>query len=757
MKPTFFYILFLILTITLIPQPDKVSWAATDPLVDITTLLAAGRYGEAASSGEDALKLSSVSDTLRINIACLTAQAHIKAGNPKKALSLLETIRGTTKTSDRGHSRLLHVAALAAMSNGDAVAAERYMVDAVGTEGLLPEDQVMHLFIKGMIARQSAGKETEAEVLFRKSEESASLLKASALIPAILLQRGKLAIQAGDVPKAISYFKLSIKTSENIKPDDDLVNILAEAGWALHQLTRSKDLTENAADSIIARHAMIRAAELSLQIGNYRARSNALAKGGAAAEAEGELDSALKLALDAIDTAQKGRHADLLPSRQHLAARILKKRGEREASLGMYRAASRNLELSKRGILPDCSTSTAQYQETVRPVYLELADMLIERTEAPGSSELMQELLLEVRNTLEMLRSEELRDYFGDACLGSGRIEAVKGNSPPGTAVLYTAIFSDRMDLLVSLPDGIKRFRVDRSLGEIAREARMLRITIENRFDSWEASAKNLYEWIIRPLDKELKRQNISRLVFVPDGPLRNVPLTVLHDGTSPVIERFSIITLQNLAFASRSKAGQSSPAILMAGISESVQGYPALTNVVRELEGIGSTRNGSVTLLNSEFQLENIKKRLESTPFPFLHFASHGEFTGSSRDNFILTWEGKMTLDHLERFIRSGEMKKTPVEILSLSACRTAAGDDRATLGLAGLAVKSGARNSIASLWDVEDKSTSELFIEFYRIQAAGDAGGSAEAFRKAQLTMRTRYGHPYFWSPFLFIGAWF
>jgi len=237
---------------------------------------------------------------------------------------------------------------------------------------------------------------------------------------------------------------------------------------------------------------------------------------------------------------------------------------------------------------------------------------------------------------------------------------------------------------------------------------------------------------------------------------LRNIPLSVLHDGTLPIIGRFSVVTVQNLAFASRKNVEQHGTGILMAGISESVQGYPALTNVVTELEGIGAIRSGSVTLLNSEFQLQNIKKRLEAAPFPFLHFASHGEFTGSPKDNFILTWDGRMTLDHLERFIRSGEMKKTPVEMLSLSACRTAAGDDRATLGLAGLAVKSGARNSIASLWDVEDRSTSELFVEFYRILAAGDAGGSAEAFRKAQLAMRERYGHPYFWSPFLFIGAW-
>jgi CHAT domain-containing protein len=285
----------------------------------------------------------------------------------------------------------------------------------------------------------------------------------------------------------------------------------------------------------------------------------------------------------------------------------------------------------------------------------------------------------------------------------------------------------------------------------------MLRLIIENRFESWETPAKKLYDWIVRPLEKELQRQNISRLVFIPDGPLRNIPFSVLHDGVVPVIDKYSVITLQNLAFTPRTTKGRNRSAVLMAGISESVQGYPPLANVTQELENIKATRNGSVTLLNKDFQLQNIKYQMEASPFSFVHFATHGEFTGSSGDNYILTWNGKMTLDHLEEFIRSGRMNKTPIEILSLSACRTAAGDDRATLGLAGLAVKSGARNSIASLWDVEDKSTSELFSVFYQNLTDDYAGGSVEAFRRAQLTMKERYVHPYFWSPFLFIGAWF
>ncbi len=755
--------LFLRTTITLalllfsLLQTSTASWGGDGPLAAIDTLLASGRYGEAAALGEAELASPGIPVSLLAPLVSATAQAAIKAGNSKIALRLIDSTLEKTIITQPSRYRLLNTAAFAAMSLGNNSAAARYLSEASGIQGISFQDQAIHFFLKGMLATQS-GKEKEAEPAFAKAEEYAYNSAVSSIKPAIFLQQGKLALASGKTPKAILLFKSAIQASEKLEPDGDLPNILAEAGSHLHKLARGKDKPENSADSDLAMRAMMRATVLSLKLHNYRAGANAFSKAAAAAETEGKLNEALKLAFEAIDTSQKGNHADLLPSTQHLTARILKKLGRKETSLAMYRVAASNLELSKRGILPDCSSTTAQYHDTVRPVYMELAELLFDAAGAAVDVENQQKLLFEARNTLEMLKTEELRDYFGDACLGSEKKEITPNNLPPGIAVLYTVIFPERMELLLSLPDGMKRFTVAQPLGEIGRQVRMLRLTIENRFDSWEPPAKKLYDWIIRPLEQEFKRQNITRIVFVPDGPLRNIPLTVLHDGKTQIIERFSVVTLQNLAYSSRSKWVETEQSILMAGISESVQGYPALTNVEKELQGIGgaAVRRGSVTLLNSEFKLGNIKKHLESAPFPFLHFASHGEFTGSSRDNYILTWEGKMTLDDLENFIRSGEMKKNPVEILSLSACQTAAGDDRASLGLAGLAVKSGARNSIASLWDVEDKSTSELFIEFYSIVSSGYGGGKAEAFRMAQLKMRERYKHPYFWSPFLFIGAW-
>jgi CHAT domain-containing protein len=91
------------------------------------------------------------------------------------------------------------------------------------------------------------------------------------------------------------------------------------------------------------------------------------------------------------------------------------------------------------------------------------------------------------------------------------------------------------------------------------------------------------------------------------------------------------------------------------------------------------------------------------------------------------------------------------------LSACQTAAGDNRATLGLAGLAVKSGARSTLATLWAVDDAATSAFMVQFYKEIARGGIT-KAEAVRQAQLFLlkQPALEHPYYWAPFVLVGNW-
>ena len=96
-------------------------------------------------------------------------------------------------------------------------------------------------------------------------------------------------------------------------------------------------------------------------------------------------------------------------------------------------------------------------------------------------------------------------------------------------------------------------------------------------------------------------------------------------------------------------------------------------------------------------------------------------------------------------------------MELLTLSACQTAAGDNRSALGIAGVAVRAGVKSALASLWFINDESTVPLVEEFYT-QLRQSKVTKAEALRRAQIKMiKDRdNSHPAVWSPFILIGNW-
>jgi CHAT domain-containing protein len=191
-------------------------------------------------------------------------------------------------------------------------------------------------------------------------------------------------------------------------------------------------------------------------------------------------------------------------------------------------------------------------------------------------------------------------------------------------------------------------------------------------------------------------------------------------------------------------------------GLTEGVQGFPSLPNVSAELEAIQKLQASDV-LLNQEFLVSRVEKGLQSQQPTIVHIASHGQFESDVRKTFILTFDDKLTMDRLDQFVGFFRFRDEPLELLTLSACQTAAGDDRAALGLAGVAIKAGARSALATLWYINDQASSALMVEFYR-QLQNPAVSRALALQRAQLNLLhdPRYQHPGYWSPFLLINNW-
>lgn len=227
--------------------------------------------------------------------------------------------------------------------------------------------------------------------------------------------------------------------------------------------------------------------------------------------------------------------------------------------------------------------------------------------------------------------------------------------------------------------------------------------------------AQRLYQWLIKPLEAELTTQEINTLIMVPEGALRTIPMAALHDGREFLINKFALATTPGLTLTDLRPIRREHIQSLSNGLTDAVQGFPALPYVSMELEAIQQLYSGK-RLQNQEFLVPRVEKELTYTPYAIVHIASHGQFASDPRETFLLTFEGKLTMDRLEQFMGLSQFREQPVELLTLSACQTAAGDDRAALGLAGVAVKAGARSALATLWLINDQAAGLLVAEFYR-----------------------------------------
>jgi CHAT domain-containing protein len=188
-------------------------------------------------------------------------------------------------------------------------------------------------------------------------------------------------------------------------------------------------------------------------------------------------------------------------------------------------------------------------------------------------------------------------------------------------------------------------------------------------------------------------------------------------------------------------------------------ESFNSLPSVQQELAEINQMFGG-VKLADAQFQRRAFASQFQGDTFTIVHIASHGLFKGSAKDTFVLTYDGKLYLNDLEKLIQPSQFRGDPVELLTLSACQTAAGEDasRAALGLAGVAIKAGARSALASLWSVNDVASARLIGAFYGQLQSNASTTKAEALRRAQLELlrvpATR--HPRYWAPYLIIGNW-
>ena len=274
--------------------------------------------------------------------------------------------------------------------------------------------------------------------------------------------------------------------------------------------------------------------------------------------------------------------------------------------------------------------------------------------------------------------------------------------------------------------------------------------------------AQQLYDLLIRPAEQALADSDVQTLVFVLDDSLRSIPMSVLYDGEQYLIEKYAIAATPGLRLVNPEPLPRKELSVILAGLSqqgESVRAdqfspLPFVADEVKTIEQLFP----STVLLDEAFNVESFKANVGTVPAPIVHLATHGQFGDTLDNTFVLTWDDALDANRFSNILLTSELsREQPIELLVLSACETAKGDELSVLGLAGIAIRSGARSTLASLWQVSDQATSDLMGEFYQQLGSSDLP-KAEAIRQALLALlnQSQYSHPFYWSAFVLLGNW-
>ncbi|MDY7013420.1 MAG: CHAT domain-containing protein [Cyanobacteriota bacterium] len=497
------------------------------------------------------------------------------------------------------------------------------------------------------------------------------------------------------------------------------------------------------------------AAQQARELRDRRAEAYALNELGKLYRQREQLPDARKLTQQALAMAQEIDAADLTARAAGQLGDILKQEGRIEEAIAAYEIAFNNLQALRSDLVAINTDVQYSFKESIEPIYREYVSALLIPT---AGEEVSQPRLRQAREAIEGLQLAELDNFFKDACLDTSPTSI--DDIDTQAAVIYPIILRDRLEVILSIPNQpLSHYPVQLPRDRIEATLKHLYSSLSPGYPNSERLrlSQQVYDWLVAPALPELNRTAIETLVFVPDGFLRNIPMAALHDGQQYLVEKYRIALSPGLQLFARG-LNRDNLSILAAGLTEARQGFNSLPGVDEELREIKEEIDSSRVLLNQEFTQESFKIAIEGRPFPIVHLATHGQFSSNPEETFLLAWNDRISIRDFDLLFQKRRLGLVePIELLVMSACQTAAGDNRATLGLAGFAVRSGARSTIASLWSVSDESTSDLMQEFYR-QLATNRVSKAEALRQAQLKSLENplHKHPYFWASFVLVGNW-
>jgi filamentous hemagglutinin family protein len=339
----------------------------------------------------------------------------------------------------------------------------------------------------------------------------------------------------------------------------------------------------------------------------------------------------------------------------------------------------------------------------------------------------------------------------------------------------------DRLDLILVTPTGrATRFSTSATRSQVKQQSQLFRLAASDLEDeqSYRALSQQLYGWLLEPLEPQLQQEKIVNLLYCMDEGLRAIPLAVLSDQQGSILDRYAVSTIPSAALLNPAVTSLSNRPVLAMGADHFANQSP-LPAVPTELKFISDLFWKGDRFLNQEFTLDKLLQHKAQQRPGILHLATHADFkAGSPSQSYIQFWDRPLHL-HEQRQLTQAF---TAIDLLILSACKTALGSPDAELGFTGFAAATGVPAVIGSLWEVSDLGTLALMSEFYtQLRHAPTRTEALRRSQKAMLTGRVRIedgklitsqgavalppqftqnnstvllSHPYYWSAFILTG---
>lgn len=474
----------------------------------------------------------------------------------------------------------------------------------------------------------------------------------------------------------------------------------------------------------------------------------------------------------ALALATERNAAELRYQWQWQLGRLRAEIGDWRGAIADYRDAVTTLNLLRNDLLTVNADVQFSFRDNVEPMYRGFVDLLLQ-TADENPSHLQQAIQL-----IDALQLAELENFLqcnlSNQSVGgqdsSQQLERSLNHITRDSALIYPILLPDRIEVLFKLPhQPLSRHTTALSREEVRETIKTLRkkLVQPSPLEDLIPYSGPLYQGLIAPIASALdSNPDVKTLVFVLDGELRNIPLAVLYDTANQqyLIEKnYALALLPNLQIFDLEQSSRQRQ-VLATGVTDGLtvgeRNFEPL-NVRNELENIRNLVDTQI-LLNAQFTPNRLQRALSIQPFSIVHMATHGKFSSNPQETYILVYGDRSATgeligpNDLERLLRDRN-GATSLELLVLSACETADGDNRATLGLAGLALRAGTTSTLATLWRVRDDSTIQLMEQFYtELMQSGVT--KAEALHRAQkaLLQEPRYRNPRSWAPYILVGNW-